>query len=216
MPGQERDNGRHASFALEVSSIPDATPAAASLWDLAVAATTLRARLGTGAPPGLPEAAAALQDLACRAIPAGERARRMAALDALQRGLRPVVMTAKNGPYLVTNVPVRTPLGERVTVPPQLALCRRGASAMKPFCDGTHATIGFTGDKDPNRVPDRRDAYLGQQLTIFDNRGICQQSGLCTDRLATAFRTGQEAFVAPSGARMDELVRAVRDCPSGH
>jgi CDGSH-type Zn-finger protein len=124
-------------------------------------------------------------------------------------------MTAKNGPHLVTNVLVRNPLGERLTVPPQLALCRCGASAIKPFCDGTHATNGFTDDKDPNRVPDHRDTYPGQQVTIFDNRGICQHSGLCTDRLATAFRTDKEPFVAPSGARMDELIRAVRDCPSG-
>jgi uncharacterized Fe-S cluster protein YjdI len=64
-------------------------------------------------------------------------------------------------------------------------------------------------------VPDQRNAYPGEQVTIFDNRGICQHSGLCTDQLATAFRTKQEPFVAPSGARMDELIRAVRDCPSG-
>ena len=80
---------------------------------------------------------------------------------------------------------------------------------------GRTPASGFTDDKDPNRVPDQRDTYPGQQVTIFDNRGICQHSGLCTDRLPTAFRTGQEPFVAPSGARMDELVRAVRDCPSG-
>ncbi len=50
-----------------------------------------------------------------------------------------------NGPYLVKG-PVllvdaegnefRT---ERATV----ALCRCGGSAMKPFCDGTHAKVGF-------------------------------------------------------------------------
>ena len=125
-------------------------------------------------------------------------------------------MTAKNGPYLVTNVPaVRTPLGETLTLPPQLALCRCGGSATKPFCDGTHASNGFTDAKDPNRVPDQRDTYPGQQVTVFDNRGICQHSGLCTDRLPTVFRTDAEPFVAPSGGRMDEIIRAVRDCPSG-
>ena len=149
-------------------------------------------------------------------MPASERAARLAALADQMGNLPPGIMTAKNGPYLVTNVAaVRTPLGERLTLPPQLALCRCGASALKPFCDGTHATSGFTDDKDPKRVPDQRDTYPGEQVTIFDNRGICQHSGLCSDRLATAFRTRQEPFVAPSGGRMDELVRAVRDCPSG-
>ena len=187
-----------------------------SLRDVAVAATTLRAGLGAGAPPGLLEAVAALQDVAVRQAPAGERASLIAELGQIQRALPPTIMTARNGPYLVTNVPaVRTPLGENRTLPPQLALCRCGGSATKPFCDGTHAANGFTDDKDPNRVSDQRDTYPGQQVTIFDNRGICQHSGLCTDRLPTAFRTDAEPFVAPSGGRMDEIIRAVRDCPSG-
>jgi uncharacterized Fe-S cluster protein YjdI/CDGSH-type Zn-finger protein/truncated hemoglobin YjbI len=50
---------------------------------------------------------------------------------------------------------------------------------------------------------------------VYDNRGICQHSGFCTDRLPVAFRVDKEPFVAPSGARMDEIIRAVRNCPSG-
>ena len=64
-------------------------------------------------------------------------------------------------------------------------------------------------------MADRQDSYVGQQVTIVDNRGTCQHSGLCTDRLATAFRLGEKPFVMPSGGRMDEIIRAVRDCPSG-
>jgi CDGSH-type Zn-finger protein/uncharacterized Fe-S cluster protein YjdI len=52
------------------------------------------------------------------------------------------------------------------------------------------------------------------QLTVFDNRGICQHSGFCTDRLNTTFHTEGD-FVTPSGGRMDEIIRAVRNCPSG-
>jgi CDGSH-type Zn-finger protein/truncated hemoglobin YjbI/ferredoxin len=189
---------------------------AESAWDAARFATGLRARLADAAPPGLLEAAAALQHLACQLAPAGERAGRIAELAGLQAALPPGIVVAGSGPYLATNIPaVRTHLGERLPVPPQLALCRCGQSAMKPFCDGAHARTGFTGEKDPNRVPDRRDTYPGQQVTVFDNRGICQHSGLCTDRLPTVFRADAEPFVAPSGGRLDEIIRAVRDCPSG-
>jgi CDGSH-type Zn-finger protein/truncated hemoglobin YjbI len=191
------------------------------IWVAAKAATGLRARLGAAgqAVPELAEATAALQQLACVLAPAAEQDSRVAELWQLQDGLPAMIQTARNGPYLVTNVPsVLTHLGERVSswqAQPQLALCRCGGSSTKPLCDGSHARIGFTDAKDPNRVPDRRDTYPGQQVTILDNRGICQHSGFCTDRLASVFRAGQEPFVAPSGGRMDEIIRAVRDCPSG-
>ncbi len=199
----------------QASPASGAPSPAGQLWEATVAATTLYVQLAQagGAPPGLPEAVAALQDLACAAAPAAGRA---SALRDLQASLPASIRTAHNGPYLVTNVPaIRTHLGQPLPAPPQLALCRCGGSARKPFCDGSHAGNGFSDAKDPNRVPDRRDTYDGEQVTVFDNRGICQHSGFCTDRLNTVFRAGQEPFVAPSGGRMDEIVRAVRDCPSG-
>jgi CDGSH-type Zn-finger protein/truncated hemoglobin YjbI len=196
-----------------------AGPTAASrVWEAARSATALRARLvrSGSCPPGLAEAVAALQDLACRLVPPAEAAARLEELWGLQAGFPAEVRAARNGPYLVTNVPRLTDhLGAERRPAPQLALCRCGESAIKPFCDGSHVRVGFTDPKDPKRVPDRRDTYAGQQVTIFDNRGICQHSGLCTDRLATVFRTRTEPFVAPSGGRMDEIIRAVRDCPSG-
>ncbi|HET6188091.1 MAG TPA: ferritin-like domain-containing protein [Trebonia sp.] len=180
----------------------------------AMDATRLSAQLADTAPPELLEAVAALQRVAVDLAP--DAATQAAELAELQRGLRPRIVVAENGPYLVTNAAaVRSYLGEPLRVPPQLALCRCGQSGGKPFCDGSHARTGFSGAKDPNRVPDRRDTYPGVQVTIFDNRGICQHSGFCTDGLPTAFRTDAEPFVAPSGGRADEIIRAVRDCPSG-
>jgi CDGSH-type Zn-finger protein/truncated hemoglobin YjbI len=115
----------------------------------------------------------------------------------------------------VTNAErLRNWLGEELPTLPLMALCRCGESEIKPLCDGACARIGFTDEKDPGRVPDQRDTYQGVQLTVFDNRGICQHSGFCTDRLRTVFHT-DGAFVTPSGGRMDEIIRAVRDCPSG-
>jgi CDGSH-type Zn-finger protein/truncated hemoglobin YjbI len=196
-----RDNPREAG---DVDTDLDA-----ALWRLTLDATTLR--LAPRAAPELLEATAALQDLACAADPD-----RLAQVRELQAALPPGIQSQRDGPYLVTNVERLTDwLGDALPTRPQMALCRCGRSATKPFCDGTHAEIGFDSAKDPARVPDRRDTYVGQQVTILDNRGICQHSGFCSDRLATAFRAGREPFVAPSGGRMDELIRAVRDCPSG-
>jgi CDGSH-type Zn-finger protein/truncated hemoglobin YjbI len=192
--------------------------AAGQVWEAAKASTILRARLGRvgGCPPELAEAAAALQDLGVRLAPPGQAASRRDELWQLQAGLPTVVQAMRNGPYLATNMPRLTShLGAEQRPAPQLALCRCGSSAIKPHCDGTCAATGFTDAKDPNRVPDRRDTYDGQQVTIYDNRGICQHSGLCTDRLATVFHTDADPFVTPSGGRMDEIIRAVRDCPSG-
>jgi CDGSH-type Zn-finger protein/truncated hemoglobin YjbI/ferredoxin len=106
-------------------------------------------------------------------------------------------------------------LGEQVPSQPSMELCRCGGSATKPFCDGSHAQRHFAGEKDPTRVEDREDTYVGQQITVLDNRGACAHSGFCTDRLASVFHLGQEPFVTPSGARMDDIIRAVRACPSG-
>ncbi len=188
-----------------------------SLAELARQATRLRVR--DGGPSQLLEATAALQDLACRE--AAERGEDDAGallddLRRLQSQLEPSIELERDGPYLVTNVEdLRDWLGCALPARPQMALCRCGASASKPICDGSHADTGFRDAKSPDRVPDRRETYVGQQLTILDNRGICQHSGLCTDRLASVFDAGGDPFVHPSGGRMDEIIRAVRDCPSG-
>ena len=210
-----RDEGD--ADALKASSDPSALLAGEDLWQLAVDSTRLR--LTRGVPLEVHEATAALQDLVCRFDPTagdGSSSGRIAELRELQAGLTGAIQTQRNGPYLVTNAERLTNhLGESLPARPQMALCRCGGSAIKPLCDGTHAENGFTDEKDPKRVRDRRDTYIGEQITILDNRGTCQHSGYCTDRLATVFHADQEAFVTPSGGRMDEIIRAVRDCPSG-
>jgi len=187
------------------------------LWRLALTATQLRTT--PGLPTEIQETTAALQDLTCQFAPEdGPRgvAARISELRQLQAGLDRTLQSALNGPYLVTNAETLLNwLGEPLPTRPQMALCRCGGSANKPFCDGTHARIGFTAKKDPKRVPDQRDAYIGTAITVLDNRGICAHSGFCTDRLSSVFHVGDERFVTPNGARMDEIIRAVRACPSG-
>src|SRR5205823_5156821 len=86
--------------------------------------------------------------------------------------------------------------------------------------DSNEAVLALLGEAsalagDLEREPDRRDTYPGLQVTVLDNRGICAHSGFCTDRVPSVFHAGGEPFVTPSGGRMDEIVRAARNCPSG-
>jgi CDGSH-type Zn-finger protein len=51
-----------------------------------------------------------------------------------------------NGPYLVEgDCELLDPQGNKVdtTGRAKIALCRCGASAQKPFCDGTHNKVNF-------------------------------------------------------------------------
>jgi CDGSH-type Zn-finger protein/truncated hemoglobin YjbI len=233
-----------ASEASEASTEGDTadTPEAARLWSRLWSLTTAVTRLAVmpQPPARLVEAAAALQDLALRVARSqtsgsqasgseasgseasagdGEAAvaQRLAELqDLLGTVPHPVIRVATDGPYLVTGATnLTTYLGQPLPTRPHLALCRCGASQLKPWCDGSHASTGFTGAKDPNRVPDHRVSYPGTVVTVLDNRGICQHSGFCTDRLNTVFHAGSEPFVTPSGGRLDDIVNAVRACPSG-
>ncbi|MEV6426420.1 CDGSH iron-sulfur domain-containing protein [Nocardia sp. NPDC051463] len=198
---------------------PDVNPAEETgaettdqVWQLARDITRFRGN--PGLPTGVQEATAALQHLAV--LSADDPDARVAELTALQSGLEPQIQVAPDGPYLVTNATKITDwLGVAIRALPQLALCRCGASETKPLCDGSHARIGFSGTKDPQRVPDSRETYEGVAVTVLDNRGLCAHSGFCTDRLPNVFRSSAEPFVAPSGGRMDEIKRAARACPSG-
>jgi CDGSH-type Zn-finger protein len=161
------------------------------------------------------EAVAGLQQLVCQG-PNGELQDRTAQLARLQSSFGSAVTVLDDGPYVATNMgDVVDSAGRSIFYTPTTTFCRCGRSAIKPYCDGTHATLGFSGAKDPERVPDRLDMYPGLMVTVLDNRGTCAHSGYCTDRLNTVFHQKGEPFVTPTGGRMDEIIRAVRDCPSG-
>jgi len=130
---------------------------------------------------------------------------------------RPTIRCSRNGPLLLKGetrlFEVR---GEKAhEVEGSTALCRCGGSANKPFCDGTHARTGFQDEKDPDRVPDRREDHRGKEITVHDNRGICAHAGYCTDGAPDVFRLREEPFVDPDGAPRDEIVATIGRCPSG-
>ena len=129
----------------------------------------------------------------------------------------PTIKPTMNGPYLVSNCRALKGLldGKHYDSAGTVALCRCGGSKNKPYCDGTHATNGFSGEKSPDRVPDKRDDYVGKEITVHDNRGICAHAARCTSTLTTVFKYGQEPWIDPNGDSADKIVAAVEQCPSG-
>jgi CDGSH-type Zn-finger protein len=135
---------------------------------------------------------------------------------------KPKIACLSNGPYYLLNDTTPTPVanlrranGEACATVRGVALCRCGGSKNKPFCDGTHGTIGFKDVKTTDGSQDRRVTYAGKRITIHDNRHICSHAGICTDRLQSVFRLRQEPWIDPDGASAREIIATVEKCPSG-
>jgi len=135
---------------------------------------------------------------------------------------KPKIVCLPNGPYYLLNdmVPVPVPNLRRANGEPcanvrGVALCRCGGSKNKPFCDGTHGTNGFRDHNLAEGSRNRRVNYVGKRITIHDNRGICAHAGFCSDSLEAVFRSGQEPWIDPDGARVEEIIQTIKKCPSG-
>lgn len=126
------------------------------------------------------------------------------------------VRFTKDTPYVIKgSPPMETPDGKTREIPEGASLCRCGRSSSKPYCDGTHVDIGFTGDKLPGRLPDRDRRYKGRELTIIDNRGVCSHDESCIRGLPDVFRRDRFPWIDPNAASAEEIIRVIELCPSG-
>lgn len=128
---------------------------------------------------------------------------------------KPKITPTPDGPYMVEGLNNFANRKGSIETSETMALCRCGGSANKPFCDGTHAKNGFSSAKLDGRIEDKRDNYLGKQITIHDNRGICAHAGYCTDGLAAVFRMKEEPWIHPDSATAEEIIKTIQKCPSG-
>ncbi|MGH8313799.1 MAG: CDGSH iron-sulfur domain-containing protein [Steroidobacterales bacterium] len=138
------------------------------------------------------------------------------------------VQISRNGPYRVSG---NLPLGEEIIganregeslkwepgrafpLQPQYALCRCGHSSHKPFCDGTHAKVGFDGTETASRAPYRDAAKVieGPAMTLTDVESLCSSGRFCdpngsvwnlvnaTDQAATRDHFVRQSCLCPSG-----------------
>lgn len=128
---------------------------------------------------------------------------------------RPSIEISSDGPLLVKGLETFTnSKGASLSTKPVTALCRCGKSSSKPFCDGTHSKIGFSGNKLSDGTRNKRINYVGEEITIHDNREICAHAGFCTENLSSVFRMQHEPWIDPDGATTEAIIETINKCPS--
>ena len=140
---------------------------------------------------------------------------------------RPMIRVTKDGPYRLDGaVPISKQIiatdeagesvdwqeGERFAERASCALCRCGGSNLKPFCDGTHASIAFDGTETASTIPyaEAADRIGGPGIDLLDDLTLCAEARFCAAKGGAWHLVKQED---------EESCRTVRDeaerCPSG-
>lgn len=137
----------------------------------------------------------------------------------------PAITALANGPLLVSGgvrVVVKTPIesehgepmtwlkGDTLPAGERYALCRCGQSDRKPFCDGTHARVGFAPGDTPQVGPVKD--YAGTGIEVHDDRKICVHAGFCGTRLTNVWKMVPQASDSTVRA---QIIAMVERCPSG-
>jgi CDGSH-type Zn-finger protein len=106
------------------------------------------------------------------------------------------IVVSKDGPYLVSgDVPIMVQVitpnsngdswewkdGQKFNVKSDYALCRCGQSKTKPFCDGSHARMGFDGRETASNAPyvRRAETIEGPTVDLSDAQNLCAFARFC-------------------------------------
>ena len=138
------------------------------------------------------------------------------------------VQIVKNGPYKVTgSLPlskqtistnsggesVKWVAGPPIATQARYELCRCGHSANKPFCDGSHAKVGFDGTETASRESYQEQAKVmrGPTMSLTDAESLCAFARFCDSHGQIWNLVNQTDD--PAASR--HFVREAGDCPSG-
>jgi CDGSH-type Zn-finger protein len=150
-----------------------------------------------------------------------------------ERTTGPRIQIKPNGPYLVSGsvplierYPTESAHGEPLAWDPVgvrdegqdplaiCALCRCGHSENKPFCDGSHARVGFVGTltADQRQSDSCRSTQVGVGMVMTDDPQLCVHAGFCETSLTNAWDMMERTGDPEVRARVEVMID---NCPSG-
>ncbi|MFA4998640.1 MAG: CDGSH iron-sulfur domain-containing protein [Candidatus Paceibacterota bacterium] len=139
------------------------------------------------------------------------------------------VSVTENGPYLVEgDLPIEKEIiisdedgnsvkwqkGEKFPKKEKCALCRCGQSGNKPYCDGTHAKVGFRGTETASRENYIKQAEKieGPDLILTDLPELCSVARFCHGKKGSTWELTEESDDLGS---KEEAIKQACNCPSG-
>ena len=137
------------------------------------------------------------------------------------------VIISKNGPYIVSGgLPLAKEIivaddagtsleyarGEKYPAQETYALCRCGHSSNKPFCDGTHATVGFDGTETASKKKylAQAETITGPSLILTDAQDLCSAARFC-HLAGGVWKRTQDS----DPESRDLAIQGAGNCPSG-
>ncbi len=138
------------------------------------------------------------------------------------------ITVTKDGPYIVSGGlpltiqsiqcddegnPVKWVQCKRYPSQENYSLCRCGRSSAKPYCDGTHARVGFDGTETASREPylNRAEKIEGPGLDLTDAKDLCAVARFCHKGGGTWNLTANSDDPQARDLAIDEAGK----CPSG-
>lgn len=127
------------------------------------------------------------------------------------------IKCAPNGPLIVEGeCPLISSSGESSSIGGKKALCRCGASNMKPICDGSHVGIDFKDDNESDPRKNKKFVYKGEKITVFYNKELCTHAAQCVAGSPDIFDPGKTPWVQPDNSSdIEKLKETIFKCPSG-
>lgn len=138
------------------------------------------------------------------------------------------IKVVKGGPYLVSGniplsvqtilcdgegIPLKWEPGQRYPGMETYALCRCGGSKNKPYCDGSHARMGFDGTETAGREEylEHPDKTEGPELILWDVEKLCAVALFC-HRAGDAWNLTEQSG---DPKKKQTAIQEACDCPSG-